>query len=224
MAQNNQNQATQKDEMLNKSEVFVVKYKNTLLYSLIGILAIVAVILAVKNFYLAPRAEKASTELAKCQALFDQEDFEKSLKGDGKTCMGFIKVADEYGCTDAGNLAQLYAGLAYAQLGKYKEAEPYLEDFNTADDQMISPAALLALGDVYAQNGKLDDAVSMFKKAAEKAANNSISPTALIKAGEILESQNKKSDALKLYQEIKEKYVNSMVYQEIDKYIERVTE
>ncbi len=223
MAKTKQNPVNQTNETLNKSEAFLMKYQKTLLYSLIGILVVIAAILGAKNFILTPRAEKASTELAKCQTLFDKEEFEKSLKGD-KTCMGFLKVADEYGCTKAGNLAQLYAGLAYAQMGKYKEAESYLEAFDATDDQMISPASLAALGNVYAQNGKLDDAVAMLKKAAQKADNNSLSPTFLIQAGEILESQGKKSDALVLYKEIKTKYVNSMVYQDIDKYIERVTE
>ncbi|MBQ3827814.1 MAG: hypothetical protein II812_06655, partial [Prevotella sp.] len=54
--------------------------------------------------------------------------------------------------------------------------------------------------------------------------NNSLSPTFLIQAAEILESQNKKAEALSIYKDIKKKYVNSPVMQEIDKYIERVTE
>ena len=58
----------------------------------------------------------------------------------------FVKVAADYSSTDAGNLANLYAGLCYAGLGKWNEAAKYLEDFDTKDDQMISPAAEGALG------------------------------------------------------------------------------
>ena len=99
-----------------------------------------------------------------------------------------------------------------------------MPNYDGADDQMVSPAALGALGNAYAHQNQLDKAVETLKKAAEKADNNSLSPTFLIQAGEILESQGKKADALKLYQTVKEKYFNSMAYQTIDAYIERVSE
>ena len=121
-----------------------------------------------------------------------------------------------------GNLANLYAGLCYAHLGNMQEAASYLENYDAADDAMVSPAAVGALADVKASLGELDEAVELFKKAADKADNNTLSPQFLIKAGEILESQGKKEDALKLYEQIKAKYLNSMEYGKIDAYIERV--
>ena len=108
-------------------------------------------------------------------------------------------------------------------MDKWQEAAQYIEKFDTQDDQMISPAALGALGNVYAHLDQLDKAVSTLTKAAEKADNNSLSPTFLIQAGQILESQNKKAEALKLYQQVKEKYFQSMQYQIIDEYIERAS-
>lgn len=224
MANKKNTQASSMEETLNKSEAFVLKYKKPLLIALVAIIVIVAGAILVKNYVLEPRAEKASTILAKGQEYFNAEDFEKALNGDKAKFPGFVAVADEYSSTDAGNLAKLYAGLCYAQLGKYENAEKYLTDWSPAKDQMVSPAALYALGNVYAHLNKLDKAVSTFKEAAEKANNNSISPACLIAAGEILESQNKNAEALELYKQVKEKYVNSMAYQEIDKYIERATE
>ena len=38
-------------------------------------------------------------------------------------------------------MANLYAGLCYAQTGKWTEAAQYLEKYSPADDQMVSPAA-----------------------------------------------------------------------------------
>ena len=146
-----------------------------------------------------------------------------ALKGDSASFKGFAKLADEYSSTAAGNLANLYAGLCYAKLDKWEYAVKYLEKYDGADDQMISPAAEGALGNAYAHLNQLDNAVSHLKKAAEKADNNSLSPTFLIQAGEILESQGKNDEALKLYQTVKEKYFNSMASQTIDAYIERVS-
>lgn len=219
-----QNQTSSMEETLNKSEAFVMKYQKPLLGSLVAILVIIAGIIAVNNYVIKPRAEKASTLLAQGQDYFNKEDFEKALNGDKAEFPGFAVIAEDYSSTDAGNLAKLYAGLCYAQLGKMEDAEKYFEKWSPADDQMVSPAALGALGNVQASLKKIDDAIATLKKAAALADNNSLSPTLLIQAGELLESQGKKAEALKLYTEVKEKYVNSMAYSEIDKYIERVTE
>lgn len=204
------------EEQLNKSEAFFLKYKKAIIYGVIALIVIVAGCILYDNYVSGPREQKASTELAKSQELFNQEQFDKALPG-------FQKVASDYSSTDAGNLAQLYTGLCYAQMGKWAEAVKALEGFSGKGDQIISPAAEGALGNAYAHMNQLDKAVTHLKKAAEKADNNSLSPTFLIQAGEILESQGKKDEALKLYQQVKDKYFNSMQYQTIDAYIERAS-
>ena len=219
-------------ETPSKSEAFFIKFKKQILIAVVAIIVIVAGAVLYNAYVSGPREDKASTAIAKGQQYFNQEQFDKALNGDGASYAGFIKIASDYSGTDAANLANLYAGLCYANLGKWAEAEKSLDAFSSKDDEMISPAAQAALGDAYAHLNKLDDAVAAFKKAASMAdskaeddANNSLSPAFLIKAGEILESQNKKAEALSIYQDIKKKYVNSMLVQssEIDKYIERAS-
>ena len=214
MAKNNQSAAPVEEQQITKTEAFFEKNKKALMGCVVAVIVIIAGIILCNTYYLKPRAEKASTELAKSQELFDQQQYEKALPG-------FQKVADEYGSTDAGNLAQLYIGICQANLGKWQEAVNALESFSGQDDQMVSPAAEGALGNAYANLNQLDKAVEHLKKAAKMADNNTLSPIYLIQAGEILESQGKKAEALELYQQVKEKYVNSMQYQSIDKYIER---
>jgi len=214
MAKNNQNAAPVEEQQITKTEAFFEKNKKALIGCVVAVIVIIAGIILCNTYYLKPRAEKASTELAKSQELFEQQQYEKALPG-------FQKVADEYGSTDAGNLAQLYIGICQANLGKWQEAVNALESFSGQDDQMVSPAAEGALGNAYANLNQLDKAVEHLKKAAKMADNNTLSPIYLIQAGEILESQGKKAEALELYQQVKEKYVNSMQYQSIDKYIER---
>ncbi len=218
-------------ENLNKQEAFLLKYKKTITTAVVALIVIIAGIILYKNYVSTPRQEKASTALAKGQEYFANENYEMALKGDSLGFVGFAKIAKDYSSTDAGNLANLYAGLCQANLGKWEEAVKYLDAYSPEDDSMISPAAIAALGNAYAHVKQLDKAVANLKKAAKMAdsqaadgANNSLSPTFLIQAAEILESQNKKADALAIYKDIKKKYVNSPVMQEIDKYIERVTE
>ena len=222
--QNNQTSAqTPVEETLNKHEAFFLKYQKQILGAVAAVVIIVAGCILYHNYVAVPNAQKDSTSLAKGQEYFASEQFDLALNGDSTGFVGFAKLAADLG-GDAGNLANLYAGLCNAKLGKWDEAVKYLEDYDGADDQMVSPAALGALGNAYAHQNQLDKAVETLKKAAEKADNNSLSPTFLIQAVEILESQGKKADALKLYQTVKEKYFNSMAYQTIDAYIERCTE
>ena len=214
MANNNVKAAPAQEQQVTKTEAFFEKNKKAIIIAVVAIIVIVVGAILFNNYYLEPRANEASTELAKSQELFDQQQYDKAL-------VGFQKVASDYSSTDAGNLAQLYIGLCQAQQGKWQEAVNALESFSSKGDQMISPAAEGALGNAYANLKQLDKAVEHLKKAAEMADNNSLSPTFLIQAGEILESQGKKDEALKLYQKVKEKYFNSMQYQSIDAYIER---
>ena len=217
MANKNQKNAPVFEEQTSKSVAFFEKHKKTIVAAVVAVIVIIVGIIMFNNYYLEPRANEASTELAKSQELFDQQQYDKALAG-------FQKVAADYSSTDAGNLAQLYIGICQANLGKWQEAVNALESFNGKGDQMISPAAEGALGNAYANLNQLDKAVEHLKKAAKMADNNSLSPTFLIQAGEILESQGKKAEALELYKQVKEKYFNSMQYQTIDKYIERVSE
>ncbi|MBQ3753675.1 MAG: tetratricopeptide repeat protein [Prevotella sp.] len=221
--QNNQKSAqTPMEETLNKHEAFFLKYQKQIIAAVVALVVIIGGWSLYQTYVAGPKAVKANTALAKGQEYFANARFDQALMGDSTGFPGFVKLAAELG-GDAGNLANLYAGLSYAQLNKWQEAANYIEKFDGCDDQMISPAATGALGNVYAHLNQLDKAVSLLKKAADAADNNSLSPTFLIQAGEILESQGKKDEALKLYQTIKDKYFNSMAYQTIDAYIERAS-
>lgn len=217
---------------LMKSEAFAMKYRKAI------IIAVAAIIIAVvggflyKAYVAQPREEKASTALAKGQEYFDAEQFDKALKGDGAGYAGLLNIIRDYSSTDAANLANLYAGLCYANLNKWDDAVKYLDAYSPADDAMVSPAAIAALGNAYAHVNQLDKAIDNLEKAAEMAdkqakdgVNNSIAPTFYLQAGILLESQGKKDKALELYQKIKANYVNAQLVQsqEIDKYIERAS-
>lgn len=219
------NVAPENIETVSKTQAFIDKYKKHIVYAVLAIIMLAALVIGYMQFIRNPRIQKANEALAKCETYFQADNYDKALNGDGQGCIGLLKVADEFGSTAAGNLAKLYAGLCYAQTEKWQEAKTYLEKFSLQDDAIISPAALGALGNAYANLGENDKAIATLKEAAKRADNGSLSPTFLIQAGELLEAEGKADEALKLYQEVKEKYVNSMAVQqqEIDKFIERAS-
>ena len=210
------------DEALVTSETFFLKYKNLMLGVVVGLVVVVCAVLGYKNFISEPKAQKASEALFKGQQYFSNDNFEAALNGDSLGYAGFLKIADEFSSTDAGNLANAYAGLCYAQLGKYEEAVKFLDKFS-ADDYFVAPALMGTMGNCYAQMGQLDKAAATLLKAADKADSPSLSPNYLIQAGQILEKLGKNAEAVKAYQQVKSKYANSYQSMDIDKYIERAS-
>ena len=181
------------EEALSTSEAFIIKYKSRILGAIAAVVIIIAGFMGYKHFISEPNEIK-----------------------------GFLKVADEFSGTAAGNLANAYAGVCYAQLGKYEEAVKYLNKFS-ADDQLVSPALLGTMGNCYAQAGQLDKAAATLMKAADKADSQALSPIYLIQAGQIYEKLGKNSEAVNAYTLIKNKYFNSYQSMDIDKYIERAS-
>lgn len=218
--QKNQNEHLNVEDALTQSEAFLIKYKNAIIGGVVAVIIIVAGFIMYKNLYAEPREEKAQAALFKGQEYFEQDAYEQALNGDSIGFVGFLKVADDFSGTKAANLAKAYAGICYAQLGKYEEAVKMLDSFN-GKDQMVAPAILGAAGNCYAQLGQLDKAASTLMSAANKADNNTLSPIFLMQAGEILVKQGKYDDAVDAYTKIKDKYFQSYQAMDIDKYIEQ---
>ena len=223
---NNKNAAPNFSEQ-NKHEALVLKYKNVIIGGIVALIVGIAVGFFVNNCS-NEKFTTASTDMAKAQEYFasavmgnDSVLFQKALNGDSINA-GFLTIIEQDGSGKVVNIAKLYAGICYARLGNLQEAASYLEQYDAKDDEMVSPAALGALGNVKASLGQLDEAVATLIKAADKADNNALSPQFLIQAGEILESQGKKAEALELYERIKAKYTDWQRYNTIDNYIERV--
>lgn len=208
------------EDALSQSEAFIMKNKTAIIGFIVAVIVIIAGVMLYKHYIAEPKEQKAAAALFKGEEYFGADEFEKALNGDSLGYAGFIKIANEYGSTKSGKLAKAYAGISYAQLGKYEEAIKYLNDFD-GDDQMVGPAVIGTLGDCYAQLNQLDKATNAFLKAAEKADNNTLSPIYLKKAGVIFEKEGKYDDAIKAYTQIKDKYFNSYQAMDIDKYIDR---
>lgn len=220
--QKNTNDLLNMEETISNSEAFLIKNKNLLLGAVIALVVIVGGYMAYTNFVSEPKELKVSEAIFKGEKYFGVDNYEAALNGDSLGYAGFVKLADEFSGTKAGNLANAYAGICYAQLGKYEDAEKYLSKFD-GDDLLVAPAVLGTLGNCYAQMGQLDKAAETLIKAAKRANSVSLSPIYLIQAGQILEKQGKNSEAVEAYKTVKKDYANSYQAMDIDKYIERAS-
>jgi tetratricopeptide (TPR) repeat protein len=208
------------ENVLSKSEALIEKYQKQILYGIGGLVLLVLIILAFRNWYLVPKETEAQNKMAICENYFAMDSFKIALNGDGTdNCIGFKGVIDEYGLTKSSDLANAYAGICYYKLGDYKSAVNYLNKFD-AKDINVSPAVIGLIGDCYVELGKTEEAVKFFLKAGD-ADNELISPIFLKKAGIAYESLGKYDKAIEAYNKIKDKYFKSQEAADIDKYIGR---
>ena len=200
------------DETASRTEDWVAKNQKVI----IGLVAAAAIFtigyLGYQRFVAAPQQEEAANEMFVAQQNFQKATsgvasdslYKLSLNGsEGK--FGFLKIADEYSGTDAGNLANYYAGIAYLNTGKYTEAIDYLSKFKS-DDIVLSALAKGAIGDAYSQKNQPQEALENYVKAAESNKNDFTTPRFLLKAGKVALALGNKTDALKYFTDIKDNF------------------
>ena len=207
------------EQSLSRAEQYLEENQNTLLYIVGGILLVVAGFVGYQRYYVAPMEEEATREMYFAEMFFEQDSFRLALEGTAQY-YGFIDVADEYGATNTGNLANYYAGLCYKNMGDYTSAIEYLDKFSSKDE-ILSAVALGNIGDCFIELDQPSEALEYYEKAAEKRDNAFTAPLYLKKAGMVAESLGEYGKAAKFYNTIKNDYEDAPEAQDIDKYITR---
>ncbi len=216
------NKELEVEELVSRSELFIENNSKKIIYGIVALALIVGAVLGIKHGYLIPQEKKAAAAMFKGEQYFARDSFALALNGNGADFEGFEAIIDQYGHTDAGNLAKAYAGICHYKLGDTQKAIELLKSFD-GKDQMISPSITGLIGDCLVNMGNVQEGVSYFEKAAKEADNEVISPIYLKKAGIAYESLKEYDKAVKAYTSIKEKYYASMEASDIDKYIARAS-
>ncbi|MEG1574309.1 MAG: tetratricopeptide repeat protein [Bacteroidales bacterium] len=220
---NNKGQQDEVDKMntvLFNTEHWIEKNQKAIIAIIIIAIVVVVGFLAVRQFYFIPREAKAQAEMFKGEMYLERDSFNLALNGNGADYIGFKAIADEYSFTKAGNLAKVYTGICYYNLGDNEEALKYFEEYS-GDDAILAPNILAMMGNCYANLGKYDEAMDSFISAADKSENDLTTPIFIKKAAVVAEKKGDYAKAVELYQQIKDKYENSYIGRDIDKYIER---
>ncbi|MFT4682240.1 MAG: tetratricopeptide (TPR) repeat protein [Flavobacteriales bacterium] len=206
------------DEVYSKSEEFVNDNQNMIMTVVGVIVIVVALIYGFNRYYLMPMEDSASTEMFQAEQYFSTDSFNLALNGDGNA-LGMLDVIEDYGSTDAGNLATYYAGVSYLKLGQYEDAIEYLNDFSPSG--LLGPTAKGALGDAYAGSGDIDKALSSYEAAADMDDNDFTTPIFLFKAGLAAEEVGDYDRAVRLYGKLKKDYADSREGRDAAKYLAR---
>lgn len=191
----------------------------TLVY---GILAgIVVLVLAVVGYVLLQHQKNADAErmLGSVIAVYEQGNYRQALDGtDDQT--GLLAIADEYGGTEAGNLATFYAADALFRLGEYDQALELFEEFDKPDN-LVGASAYAGMASIYEVKGEYERAGDLYRRAATTFESDVLSPQYLLNAGGAYEEAGDYSEAVDVYEAIQDDYPDSSIAQGIEFYLAR---
>ncbi len=213
------------DEGASKTEQWVIANQKYI-FIVVGLAAILVLgFLGYDKYIKGPKERQAMNDMFTAQSYFNDavsgvsQDslFTLSLNGaDGK--YGMLDIAENYAGTEAGNLANYYAGMAYLNMKDYSNAITFLNAF-TSDDDVLGPMAKGGIGDAFVQLEQLEDAYDYYVQAAESKTNNFTAPMYLQKAGVIGLKIGKNKQALQHFNAIKNNFPDSNEAQNVDVFI-----
>lgn len=207
------------DKAVFESEHFIEKYQKQLLIGIGVVVLIVCGYLAYNYLYITPKTKDAQVALFKGEEYYRAGKDSLAIYGDGNGYIGFEAIINEYGSTKPGKLAKLYAGISYANMGKYEQALTYLKDYS-GNDEILSQLVNGTIGDCLDNLGKSEEAIPYFLKAAKGVDNPSQSPILYKKAGLIYRDLKQYDKVIEVFTTVKDQYMNSPIAMEADKYIE----
>lgn len=168
------------------------------------------------RYYVGTQEQIAQKEMFQAVHYFESDSLDLALKGDGNN-LGFEQIIEDFGMTDAANLANYYAGAICLKQGKFQLAIYYLEDFSSSD-MLIQPRAYSLLGDAHMELKDYETAASYYNKASSYKPNKFFTPSYLMKEALAYEKLDQKAKAIAVYQKIIDEFWDSTEYQNARKY------
>lgn len=190
-----------------KIESFFERNKKLLIGIGAGIIIIVAGILTY-NYWNTNQEKNAQAAMYDAVFSFESDSLSHALQGQGGS-EGLLDVADSYGSTKAGNLANLYAGIALLKEGKYNEAIERLNKFS-ANDDVLQARSYALIGDSYMELGDNSNAIKYYERAADYKPNKLSTPNYLMKLATAQREAGDLSAAVKTYGKVIDNYGASL--------------
>src|SRR5690606_3875457 len=135
------------DQGASRTEAWVEKNQKAILAFIVVVAVAVLGYFAYDQYVKGPKETEAMNEMFQAQSYWEQaltapsKDslYNLSLNG-GEGKYGFIEIIENYSGTKAANLAHYYAGMAYLNTNKYREAIAQLDKYSS-DDDILAPLA-----------------------------------------------------------------------------------
>ena len=207
------------EESVVKAQEYLTNNKRNITY-----IGVAIAVLAIAVYYYVSNAQQQELEaresMWEAEYFVSVDSFHLAINGNNGQVASLEEIVDEYGGTDAANIASYDLGVSYLNTGQFDAAIEHFEN-TSFDDIILLSMAIGACGDAYSELGQHEDAAEKYVEAADASPNNYSSPMYLMKAGLTYEKLGQKAEAAKVYKKIKDDYSASSYAQNIEKYIAR---
>lgn len=204
---------------LGRGEAFL-KENTRLVGGIIGLMILIIAGIVGFQIHKANQNEKAQGEMFQAVYYYEQDSVDFALNGDGVQ-LGFLDIIDQYGGTEASNMAHFYVGSIYLSEGEYQSAVDHLEEFSS-DDFLVQAQAYSLTGDAYMELGNTQEAIRQYRNAANHKENKFFTPKYLFKLAIAYEEAGNLQAAIDAYGEIESKYSDAYEYTEARKHKARL--
>jgi tetratricopeptide (TPR) repeat protein len=198
---------------------YVTKNQKTILT--IGISVVVAALL-VFFLYIKPHQENeelASTALGNITGFYDYRQYQMAMEGvPERNVIGLKKIVEDYGSTEAGEIAKIYLGNCYLIVKDYDNALKCFDDFS-GSEKIFKVSAIAGKGSAYEAKKQYNEAAVEFEKAADKASDDLQSPENLMDAARNYNLAGNKQKAVALIEKIKSDYPKSIYARDYERYL-----
>jgi len=204
---------------LGRGELFL-KENTKLVAGIIGLMILIIAGILIFQIHKANQNKKGQSEMFQAVYYYEQDSVEFALNGDGVQ-PGFLEIIDNYGGTDAANLAHFYVGSIYLSQGEFQSAINHLTDFSSSDFFVQAHAHSLT-GDAYMELGNYDEAINFYERAADYKTNKYFTPKYLSNLALAYEEAGDLTKAIETYGIIENEYPDSYEYTEARKHKARL--
>jgi tetratricopeptide (TPR) repeat protein len=172
------------------------------------------------RYYIDSQNNQAQADMFQAVRYFETDSLNLAMKGDGNN-LGFEQIIEDYGMTDAANLANFYAGVISLKQGKFQLAVFYFEGFKS-NDLLVQAKAYSLRGDAYMELKDFENAAKYYNQAANYKPNKFFTPGYLMKEALAYEKLNQNDKAIKAYDRIITEFWDSSEYQNARKFKARL--
>lgn len=211
MAKNFTEEELEQDPFLKsyaKTAQFYQENRNVIIGSAVAVILAIALAIGY-HYYQKSQNEEAQRLMSTAEVEYLQGNYESALTGsDEDFTIGFEQVINNYGGTEAGNLARYYAAVCEYNLGDTKQALSYIDKYEVPDGILgVGPLSFHAM--MLTETGQHQEAAKLYVKAAEWDENESTTPYNYLEAANAFHDAGDIENAQKYAEMITVNYPNS---------------
>lgn len=191
-----------------KIQQFYLENKNVIIGSAVAVILVIALAISY-HYYQESQNRKAQQLMGTAEEFYLRGDYEQALNGSEEDfTIGFEQIINNYGGTEAGNLAHYYAAVSEYNLGNTEQALTYIKEYDVPDGILgVGPISFHAV--LLTESGSHEEAAEKYVQAAEWDKNESTTPYNYLEAANAYNDSGDTENAKKYVQIIVDDYPNS---------------